>query len=467
MPGRLLIVAAEFPPMRGIGRLRPLKFCQHLGGLGWETAVLAPEEGDLEPVDRLTLGEIPRATRVYRAPLPTPTPMLIALARAVLPPPGPAARFCSAGAAGVRDARGDSTPSAWRSSLGEMLGAFDRFSRRYLLIPDDIVLWTLPAIRQGMRAIAEFRPDVILATAPHFTNFIVGSELARRACVPWIADYRDLWTGDVLRDWVPRWRRTLEIGMERRIVGTASAVVTVSEPKTELVRSRLAGRCCSRFVTLTNGYDLDEFEGVEPEHGAPDALRIVYAGRLFKNRRGYEVLEACERVLEQHPEWRGRLRVEYYGGVAPEIAARMREIIDRRSLGDVIAFHPDVTYARSKALQKGADALLLIVDVGETTSGVIPGKLFEYMAAGRPILCIAEPGATTEIIERGNLGSVHRPGDVASLAVAIEGLFRLGGPTYAPRHEYVERFERGRLVQRLARLLEEVIADTSSKGRPA
>jgi hypothetical protein len=62
---------------------------------------------------------------------------------------------------------------------------------------------------------------------------------------------------------------------------------------------------------------------------------------------------------------------------------------------------------------------------------------------------------------------VHRPGDVASLAVAIEGLFRLGGPTYAPRHEYVERFERGRLVQRLARLLEEVIADTSSKGRPA
>jgi glycosyltransferase involved in cell wall biosynthesis len=463
MGGRLLIVAAEFPPMRGIGRLRPLKFCQHLRGFGWETAVLAPEEGDLEPVDRLTLDEIPRATHVYRAALPKPKAKAIATLRALLRRTAAASRARYASTGGVRHGRGDSTASTWRSRLGEALGAFDRFSRRNLLIPDDIVLWTLPAVRAGMRAIAEFQPDVILATAPHFTNFIVGRELARRSRLPWVADYRDLWTGDVLRGWVPRWRRTLEIAMERRIVGTAAAVVTVSEPKTEVVRARLAGRPCARFITVTNGYDLDEFGDVEAEHGAPGVVRIVYAGRLFKNRRGYEVLEACGRVLEQHPEWRDRLRLEYYGGVAPEIATRMRQIIGQHSLENVVAFHPDVTYARSKALQKGADALLLIVDVGETTSGVIPGKLFEYVAAGRPILCIAEPGATTEIIQRGNLGSVHRPEDVASLALAIEGLLRPGGIAYAPHQEYVGRFERGRLVGKLARLLDEVIADPPSK----
>lgn len=453
--------------MRGIGRLRPLKFCQHLRGFGWETAVLAPGEGDIEPVDPLTLGEIPRATRVYRATLPKPKTRAIAMLRTLLRRPPLAARVSYAGADIVRGDCGDSRTSAWRSCVGEVLGAFDRFSRRNLLIPDDIVLWTLPAIRVGMRAVGEFQPDVILATAPHFTNFIIGRELARRSRLPWVADYRDLWTGDVLRDWVPHWRRRLEIGMERRIVGTAAAVVTVSDPKTEVVRSRLAGRRCARFITITNGYDLDEFERVNSEHSAPGVVRIVYAGRLFKNRRGYEVLDACGRVLEQHPEWRDRLRVEYYGGVAPEIAARMREIIGQRALEDVVAFHPDVTYARSKALQKGADALLLIVDVGETTSGVIPGKLFEYIAAGRPILCIAEPGATTEIIERGNLGSVHRPGDVVSLALAIEGLLRPGGATYAPNHEYVDRFERGRVVERLARLLGEVITDRPAEEQRA
>jgi len=428
--------------------------------------VLTPGEGDLEPVDRLTLSEIPSTTRVYRVTLPKPKTRVIATLRALLRRV-PAARVSFADASEVRDDRSDSTASTWRSSVGEMLGAFDRFSRRNLLIPDDIVLWTLPAIRQGMRAIAEFQPDVILATAPHFTNFIIGRELARRSHLPWIADYRDLWTGDVLRDWVPHWRRRLEIGMERRIVGTAAAVMTVSEPKTEVVRARLAGGRCARFVTLTHGFDLDEFEGVEPEDGAPGVVRIIYAGRLFKNRRGYDVLEACGRVLELHPEWRGRLRIEYYGGVAPEIAGRMREMIAQKSLDDVVAFHPDVSYSRSKALQKGADALLLIVDVGETTSGVIPGKLFEYIAAGRPILCIAEPGATTEIIERGNLGSVHRPGDAASVALAIEGLLRPGGTAYAPRREYVERFERGRLVERLARLLDEVIADPLSEVQRA
>jgi glycosyltransferase involved in cell wall biosynthesis len=465
-PRRLLIVAAEFPPVKGIGRLRPLKFCQHLGAFGWESAVLAPAEGAIEPVDVNTLGEIPTTTRVFRAPLPRPKDRIVAIVKSMLgrgePPSAESiANASPAGGAG-RAPRSNLRPGG--SVLGGLLGRFDAIARTHLLIPDDIALWCGPATRVGMRAIEDFRPDVILATAPHFTNLFVGAGLSRRSGIPWVADYRDLWTGDVLRAWVPWWRQRLELWLERRLLATASAVTTVSEPKSDVVRSRLSGRNTCPVVTLTNGYDPEEFDGILPEVGDPERFRIVYAGRLFKNRRGYELVEAAGALLRQRPELGRRLSIEYYGGVAPEIADRMARLVEQHALSDVVRFHPDVPYARSKALQKGANALLLIVDAGETSSGVIPGKLFEYVAARRPILCIAAPGATTEIIIDGRLGVAVNPGDIDGVKRAIVKLMEDAASGYRPDEKYLERFERRKLVGRLAQLLDEVARNSGRTG---
>jgi glycosyltransferase involved in cell wall biosynthesis len=454
---RLLIVAAEFPPVKGIGRLRPLKFCQHLGAFGWETAVLAPTEGAIEPVDASTLEEIPAGTRVYRAPIPKPKEQLALRVKTLLRRTyGMHAETVPSGLERATASAPIARTAARGSALGGLLGRFDAFARVNLLIPDDIALWRGPAMKVGMRAIEEFRPDVILATAPHFTNLIVGAGLARRSGLPWIADYRDLWTGDVLRAWVPRWRQHLELRLERRILASASAVITVSEPKSEVVRGRMDSSNACPVLTLTNGYDPEEFDGVVPERGDEARFRIVYAGRLFKNRRGYELLEAAGALLREEPEIGRRLQIDYFGGVAPEIASTMERLIAAHALGDTVRFHPDVPYQRSKALQLGADALLLIVDSGETSSGVIPGKLFEYVAARRPILCIAAPGATTEIIAEGRLGSAVTPGDVAGLKQALKALIERRASAFVPNTTYLEKFERAKLVERLAGVLDEV-----------
>lgn len=454
MTKRLLIIAAEFPPVKGIGRLRPLKFCQHLEPLGWATAVLTPEIGDIKPVDRATLLEIPKATRIYRAPIPKPKERLVRRVKVLLGRGDSKAVPAPAGAARPSGAAGPAKPS--QSTIGDVMGWTDAFVRNNLLIPDDIVLWYRPALQAGIAAVREFKPDVILATAPHFTNLLVGAALSKATGIPWIADYRDLWTGDVLRSWVPPWRQRVELAMERRILRSASAAITVSEPKSEVVRGRVPNDAACQVVTLTNGYDLEEFDAVVPEKGADGVYRVVYAGRLFKNRRGYEFVEAVGRLLKSGPAYRTRLRVEYYGGVSPEIAERMDALIAEYGLGDVITFHPDVSYERSKALQKGADALLLIVDGGETTSGVIPGKLFEYVAAHRPLICIAAPGATTEIIERGRLGAVVAPGDVDRLEAALRKLVDAGDAGFRPDKLYLQQFERSRIVGRLAELLDQV-----------
>ncbi|MEZ7895515.1 MAG: glycosyltransferase [Thauera sp.] len=453
MSKRILIVAAEFPPVKGIGRLRPLKFCQHLQALGWECAVLTVEIGDVAPIDLETLKEIPLGVQVYRARLPKPKAFLVEQVKKILRRPITQSSHTSTISTAAQPADEPLRPLG--GMIEKAMAWWDHIAKHYVLIPDDLLLWKRSAVHRGLEAIASFRPDVILATAPCFTDLLVGHALSARAGVPWVADYRDLWTGDVLREWVPKWRQVLELALERHVLHSASAILAVSEPKTRVLSNRLGGG--DRFYTLTNGYDEDEFDAVTPEVTMNGPIRVVYAGRLFKNRRGYEIMEAVGELVADRPDLKRAIRFEYYGGIEPEIKKTIDEMLDHFSIREAFHFSPDVPYARSKALQKGADALLLIVDSGETSSGVIPGKLFEYMAAGQPILCIATPGATTDIIERGGLGWSVAPGDIQSLQGILRSWLDSGRPAVRPNRAYLQQFERSSIVTRLSEVLSGVI----------
>ncbi|MBI4523152.1 MAG: glycosyltransferase [Deltaproteobacteria bacterium] len=343
--------------------------------------------------------------------------------------------------------------------LGKVKTAVDRFITRNILIPDDWLLWTVPAVATGKRICREQGVSLLFTTAPPFTDLLVGRFLKAKTGLPWVADYRDLWTGDVLRDWVPQWRRRSEIAMEKWALSKADAVIAVSEPKMASLRERLGKVPAERFFTVTNGYDPEEYAGINPVENSNGLVRFVYTGRLFKNRRGYELIEAAGALFKNRPELRRRFHVEYYGGVSPEIRSRLDELASRFDLAKQLHFFPDVPYARSKELQVQADVLLLIVDTGETTSGVIPGKLFEYVAAGRPILCIAAPGATSEIIERGRLGWVTEPGNVLGLSNVLESLLSNNGNgtvPFCPNREYLSQFQRRELVGRMAEIFNKI-----------
>jgi len=463
MKKRVLIIAGEFPPFKTIGRIRTVKWCQHLPALGWKTSVLTLATDSPGHQDEATFEEIPENTEVFRATWPRPKEKAITFVKKCLKRTGTKTLRSAHGynPSRIRDFHESEQMHSKSFRLGDLSGIFDSFARKNLLIPDGYVLWLVTAINKGLQAIRKFQPNVIFATAPPFTDLIVGSFLSRWTGIPWVADYRDLWTGDVLREWVPKWRQAVEIALEQHLLKSAASVVTVSEPKTDFMRERVSGLLPDRFYTITNGYDPEEYEGLNPEGQESGVLRFVCTGRLFKNRRGYELIEATGRLLKQRPELRGNVRVEYYGGVAPEIAERMGMLINAHGLEKIVRFHPDVPFQKSKALQKGADVLLLIVDTGETTSGVIPGKLFEYVAAKRPILCVAEDGATPEIIKKGKIGWVVRPGDVSGIINVLSSLTEVSCIEFDPDIEYLSQFERKKLANDLASILE--IAATKRK----
>lgn len=457
----VLIVAAEFPPLKTIGRIRTVKFVEHLRQHGWKSIVVTLEPSGREPIyDPKLMAEILPDTEVIRLPLVTFDERITNFAKRLL------GRDRSDKSRRPQD--GTSAPSApvpagalsskTPPGLGERLQlAVKRWIRLGLDIPDNYLPWafaTVPRLRQFCQ---ERKIDVIFTTLPPFSAAYVGYRLTHETGIPWIADYRDLWFGDVLREWLPRWRQRLELLIEKRLLKRAAVVVTVSEQKTDYMR-RLHPRLKARWETLTNGFDNEIYaDRARSRSFDTGTIEFVYTGRLFKNRRGYAFAEALGRLKRSQPALVAPVRVRILGGVAPEIAARYAAILDEYGLHEHFDFPGDVAYAQAMDAQVNCDYLLLIVDTGETSDGVIPGKLFEYVAARRPIFALCDPGATQQIIERAGLGTVVDAEDVAACEEKLKALLSRPVPRkLEPDETYLAQFDRRNITARLARLLDQV-----------
>lgn len=454
--GTLLIVAGEFPPLKTIGRIRTVKFVEHLRALGWDAIVLTLEPSSQEPnYDAALAAEVPEGVEVVRVPLVTFDDRITAFVKRLL------GRGVVPRAGGVDGAHGGGAGAAHRGSAPS--GRFESIQHRVkqwirlgLEIPDSYLPWALKALPAAREICSRRTVDVVFTTLPPFSAAYLGYRLTSERGIPWILDYRDLWYGDVLREWLPAWRRRLEFWMERRLLSRASVVVTVSEQKTDYMR-RLHPRLRVRWATLTNGYDREIYCGrARARPFATDRIEFVYTGRLFKNRRGYTFAEALGRIKQRCPELVAPVRVRILGGVAAEIAARYDEILSRYAIRDHFDFPGDVGYQEAMDAQINCDYLLLIVDTGETSDGVIPGKLFEYVAAKRPIFALCDPGATQQIIDRARLGVVVDAEDVTACESVLERLLMMPVPETLDRDEvYLARFDRRSIAADLARLLDE------------
>lgn len=462
----VLVVAAEFPPIKTIGRIRTAKFVEHLRHHGWEPVVLTvavePHAGIYDPaLER----EIPAGVPVYRVPLIDLETALVSRVKRFVSGAAPAlASPPSARSPGPAEASGRRPPGFGETLKSWLIGAFKGFLKHIAYVPDNYVFWSRQAANQAAAICRRHHIELVYTSLPPFSACRVGYRLRKQLGIPWIADYRDLWYGDVLREWVGPVRRRFELVLERHYLARADVIIAVSDQKTEFLK-KILPRAPARRVTLTNGYDTELYETFLAKPGKPDdTIDFVFTGRLFKNRRGYAFAEALGRLVRVHPALGQRVKVHILGGVAPEIRARYDEILAAYGIGEIFSFPGDIPYHEAMRAQVDADWLLLIVDTGETSDGVIPGKLFEYVAAKRPIFALCDPGATQTIIERGNLGLVVPAESVEQCHRALAAILadNPGKPSYQPDEAYLSQFDRKVLAAELAAVFEETVTNHSS-----
>jgi len=410
---RVLLVSYYFPPVAGSGVFRPLRLARYLPDAGWEVTVLGVGSKARLLRDEALLREVPARTRVERTASLEPRTLLLALNRV-----------------GLR--------------------SLSRRVEPWFRIPDDQRGWVPFAVRRAMRALRERPHDAILTTSGPTSAHLVGLALERRLQVPWVADFRDEWTTNPYVRYPTAWHRRLNERMERAVLSESDRVVCVSAPWLDNLRSRTPGAPPEKFRVLPNGYDAAHFDGFPGER--PDCFRVVYTGTFYGHRSPRVFLEAVARVVAENRIPARDLDVVLVGHTAGAAglgapAAKGIRVLEQRP------FHETLDHLRSAAV-------LLVVIPAEGGAGNHTGKLFNYLAAGRPILALAPvPNVAVDLILESRSGVVAPPDDPAAVAEALVELYRRfkARVPFDQDRAVVERYEARPQAAAYARLLEEVV----------
>jgi glycosyltransferase involved in cell wall biosynthesis len=413
---KALLVTMYFPPAGGGGVQRPLKLAQYLPALGIETHVLAPDDPKW----------------VHRDPeLRIPTQAWVHRARYV----GPKARKPAEELHG--------TEGLERALVQA------RVAGRRLLVPDGSVTWNLTAIPAAIRIARREGIDVVITTSPPGSVHFVGAAVKKASGARWLADLRDPLIANPHRradTTATRAKQAANAGLARLVARSADAITCVSEAIAAEVRA-LDPKGVVR--TIANGCDFDDFAGLE--YSPSPRFRITHAGSFFGKRDPRPFLQALsESGLDAVARFVGDFR------------ASDRAWADSLGLGDKLELVPYAPRAESLRLQRDSEALLLLVpEAGGRGRGVLSGKVFEYLAAERPILAAVPPdGAAASLIRETGAGVVVAPDDVAGLRAALEGLhaqFRDGRlPAVVLPEDVRRRLSRQARVEETAELLREI-----------
>jgi glycosyltransferase involved in cell wall biosynthesis len=417
---RVLMLSYYFPPLGGIGSVRALKFAQYLPEFGWDPVVITPRKGAYHADASLAFDE----TKVVRT-------ASLELSRA-------AKRVIGRG--------GDDTRAA---EVGPVLGRLRSFARRWIYRPDGQIGWYPFALRAARRTLRERRCDVILSSSFPITAHLVARRLHQEFGIPWVAEFRDLWT-DLTR-YDSRRRQRLDEATERSVLTDATEVVSVSDAYASLLSER-GGR---RVAVITNGFDPAD------SYGAPVSSRplATYVGTYYPDRQDLRTAIDGLGELNRSGALPG-LRIRFVG----ECPASLRASLAEAGLADSVECTGFVTHGEALAHMQESTVLLLAGPVSgafpqSTVRGNIASKAFEYLGSGRPILYVGDADCEVEaLVGRFPGVACVRPGDVVGAREAILSLMQRG-PTVERRG--MEAFTRQALAGGLARILTDACREHS------
>ena len=419
---RALVVACNFPPDASVGTMRTLRLVRHLTTADWNVDVVTVSPDGFRSgtvVDAALRDRVPPGTHVMRAMPLRPFERLASLLKR----------------AGATKSRRDPHPDGAQPGAVKSTAPPTGLSRARkalsaaLALPDRENSWLLPAIWQGCRGCRNAPPDVVYSSGPPFTAHLAGFALARLFRRPWVADFRDPWARAPWREDRFEFERRAWGVFERWVVRSAQAVVFVTDTnRRDFIRQYPAE--ATRFFLVPNGCDSNDFAGLAPRpQRDSDRFVLLHAGSLYGARNPASLLRAVASASAKGSIDGSRFTLRFIGRLG-------LQGVDLPGVARSLGLEPIVEFAshlpRRDCLQEMLDASALLI-VQPVTTVSIPAKLYEYMAAGRPILALAEPGGeTSELINRSRAGVAVLADDEAAIEEALVSIVQLARSGFAP-----------------------------------
>ena len=462
------VIAYHYPPIRSAGVERTVKFERYLPEFGYRTNVLTTT----------AFGGVSDG-RVRRAWEP------LGLYRHLF---NRAARTDRQAASGVRTGRS-------RAGDGRRGRRGFGLARRWLLIPDGQILWLPAALAKGLRYLRREQADLIYSTSPPASAHLVALLLAQLTGLPWVADFRDSWVYDPLDPALLEmpYRNELERRFEEAVVRRADAILAATRISADHLRRSYAD-AADRIHVITNGFDPEDVEmaltrpapesllfdpeghdeyaasglpvepSIDAEEGVDRPLRVVHTGSFsvsHPERTPMDLFAALRSLLEEDAEWARRLEVVLVGRLD---LAEVRQAADLVQAG-ILSLHDEVDRRTALSLQSRADVLLLVDHARPWPGSNVPGKLFDYLGVGRPIMALCGAGAVADLMTELDAGVSAAPDEPAAIRGALEEMHRRfrAGSLARDQTRDLSRFHRRELSRQLAACFDFVLSGRAGK----
>lgn len=430
---RVLIVTYYWPPSGGSGVQRWLKFVKYLDRLGWETYVVAPENPSFTTQDPSLLADVPVQTEVLKLPIWEPYNAFHRLSS-----------LFGGKASGTSDFI---STTKKKSTFGRLAN----WVRGNMFIPDPRVFWVRPVTTFLSDFIQSNHIDKIITTGPPHSVHLIGLRLKKKyPSLKWVADFRDPWSEwdllDTLDLTAPARRRHQTL--ERRVLEQADRVITIAP--FHVHRFEALGK--RKVDLITNGFDTDDFAKVTRIRTSVFTIR--HTGVVDELRDPRPMMKALKLAFQLAPTMKSQTQVEFIGNVN---SAFKEFVANDPELSSVVRFIPNIPHAELLRVYGETDVLLLILAHTAIAPGNLPGKFFEYLASGVPILASGPVGGDAdEVLKEVRAGSLFAIENVTAMSEAFYEHFATWSRGDAPAPTDPSAFTREKLTTKLAALLEEL-----------
>ena len=423
---KVLIITYYWPPAGGPGVQRWLKFVKYLRDFEIEPVLFIPENPTYPITDKNLESEVPENLQIIRQKIIEPYSL-----------------------AGIFSKKETETISSGIISEEENQGWLQRlmlYIRGNFFIPDARKFWIKPSVKFLKDFLQKENIDTIITTGPPHSLHLIGLNLKKELPIKWIADFRDPWTqiGYHSKLKLSKYAQRKHKYFEHEVLNTADKIIVTSHT----TKAEFESKTEKPVFLITNGYDEVKLE----EPIIPDEkFSFSHIGSLLSGRNPKSLWESFRELIEEDPEFKNSFLLRLIGKVSPEVLKSIKE----NKLEEHLELIPYVSHREALIFQRKSRVLLLLEIDSIETRGIIPGKIFEYLNAKRPILAIGpKKWDVQKILEKTGAGEYYEYSDKKAVKIQLKKLFldfKNGELNSEPR--YIEQFSRKMLTAKLANLL--------------
>ena len=424
---RALIVTYYWPPAGGPGVQRWLKFVKYFKEFGVEPIVYIPENPNYPLVDENFSAEIPSNVEIIKHPIKEPYRF---------------AKFFSKKK--TKQMSSGIIPKKDSTAIEKLM----LYVRGNFFIPDARVGWVKPSVKYLSDYLENNDVDVVITTGPPHSLHLIGMQLKKELNVKWIADFRDPWTTIHYHKSL-RLNKTSEKkhkALEAAVLNTAD-VVTVTSPTTKKEFQEITNK---PIEVITNGFDITE----EVNYNRDLKFSISHIGSLLSERNPKNLWYILAEICKKNTSFKKDLELKFAGAVSDEV----KESLSEFNLDENSKFLGYVSHSEALKLQNESQVLLLVEINSAETRAIIPGKLFEYLAAKRPIIALGPNKSDIEAIvdetKSGRFFDYSEDKELKNEILRLYEQYKTGDLQIAS--EGVDRFSRRQLTKQMSALIKDV-----------